>query len=126
MPPRPRRSVLETIASFEGVTLGPWIAWTLDTMLAHISSLAALQSDDGGLLVAELRLARLRSQVAIVRALADHVEYLARPQDTKELGDQVIEEMARLGSRLLEAAAALAASPPPEGAIALSPWLGSA
>jgi hypothetical protein len=97
-------------------------------MRAHIPSLAALESDDGGALVAELRLARLRSQVAIVRALADHVEYLARPQDTKELGDQVIEEMARLGSRLLEAAAALAASPPPEdsGAFAVSRRFGSA
>jgi hypothetical protein len=80
-------------------------------MLAHIPSLRALESDDNDRLVPELRLARLRAQVAIVRALADHVEDLARPGDIDGLGNQVIEEMERLGCRLLEAASALAGSP---------------
>jgi hypothetical protein len=81
-------------------------------MVAYIPSLKALESDDGQL-VAELRLTRLRSQVAVVRALADHVDYLARPADAEGLGNQVVEEMARLGCRLLEAAGAFAASPRP-------------
>jgi hypothetical protein len=83
------------------------------TMPAHIPSLAALESSDDGPLVAELRLARLRSQAAVVRALADHVEHLSRAGDADGIGDQIIEEMARLGCRLLEAAGALAAGVPP-------------
>jgi hypothetical protein len=86
-------------------------------------SLRALESDDNDQLAQELRLARLRAQVAVVRALADHVEYLARPGDTDGLSKQVIEEMARLGCRLLEAAGALVGSPCPEdsGVYALKP-----
>jgi hypothetical protein len=49
-------------------------------MLAHIPSLAALESEDDDRLGAELQLARLRSQVAVVRTIADEVEHLARPR----------------------------------------------
>ena len=84
------------------------------TMPAHIPSLAALESNDDVQLSAELRLARLRSQMAVIRALADHIDHLARPKDTQGLGEQVIEEMARLGCRLLEAAAWLTESPRPQ------------
>ena len=80
-------------------------------MPAHMPSLATLESNDDSQLSAELRLARLRSQVAVVRALADHIDHLARPADTQGLGEQVIEEMARLGCRLLEVAGSLARSP---------------
>jgi hypothetical protein len=82
-------------------------------MLALVPSLAALESDDNGRLEVEFRLARLRSQVAIVRALADYVECLAHSGDADGLS-QVIEEMTRLGCRLLEAAGAQAESQPPE------------
>ena len=81
------------------------------TMPAHIPSLAALESNDDGPLVAELRLARLRSQAAVVRALADHVEHLSRAGEADGIGDQLIEEMARLGCRILEAAGSLARAP---------------
>jgi hypothetical protein len=77
-------------------------------MRSHIPSLAALESNDDGRLVAELRLAGLRSQAAIVRTLADQVERLSREAEGREHAGQLIEEMARLGSRLLEAAAAFA------------------
>jgi hypothetical protein len=70
-------------------------------MLAHIPSLATLESNDDGQLAAELELAQLRAQVAIVRTLADHIEYFARPGDTGSLSEQLIEEMARLARRLL-------------------------
>jgi hypothetical protein len=80
-------------------------------MLSHIPSLAALESNDDGRLVAELRLVGLRSQAAIVRTLADQVERLSRDAEGHEHAGQLIEEMARLGSRLLEAAAALAEAP---------------
>jgi hypothetical protein len=76
-------------------------------MLTYIPSLAALQSNDDGRLTAELRLARLRSQVAIIRSLADQVEHLARPENTDGLSEQLVEEMARLGCMLLETAGAL-------------------
>jgi hypothetical protein len=79
-------------------------------MLGHIPSIIALEADDDGRLVAELRLARLRSHAAVVRTLADQVEYLSRSGDADGIGDQLIEEMAQLGCRLLETAAALARS----------------
>jgi hypothetical protein len=82
---------------------GSAIASSWRTMLAPISSLSALESDNEDRLPAELRLARLRSQLAVIRTLADHIEHLARPQDADGLGHQIVEEMARLGCRLLEA-----------------------
>lgn len=79
----------------------PWSHHCLShrTVLGHIPSLAALEADDDGRLVAELRLARLQSHAAVVRTLADQVEYLSRASDADGIGDQLIEEMARLGCR---------------------------
>jgi hypothetical protein len=79
-------------------------------MLAHIPSLATLESNDDGQLAAELELAQLRAQVAIVRTLADHIEYFARPGDTGSLSEQLIEEMARLAHRLFEATTSMTRS----------------
>lgn len=62
----------------------------------------------------QARLVRVRSQVAIIRTLADHIETLSRVADADAVAEQVIEELARLGCRLLETAAALAGPPPPE------------
>ena len=70
-----------------------------------LPSLATLESSDDGQLTAELRLARLRAQAALVRTLTDHIEHLVRPREADGLSWQIIEEMARLGCRLLEAAA---------------------
>jgi hypothetical protein len=61
------------------------------------------------------RSVNLRSQVAVVRALADQVEQLSLAADADGLGTQMVEEMARLGCRLLETAAALAETAPGEG-----------
>jgi hypothetical protein len=69
------------------------------------------ESDDDTLLASELRLAHLRSQVAVVRTIADQVEQLARARDAESLRTQLVEEMARLGCRLLEAAAAFTEVP---------------
>ena len=66
-------------------------------MSAHLPSLDALESHDDDRLRAELRLARLRSQVAVVRTIADEVEVLARAHDTDGLRAELIEEMSRLG-----------------------------
>lgn len=63
---------------------------------------------------AELRLARLRAQVAIVRAIADHIDHFARPGEADALSSQLVEEMARLGCRLLEAAASVTRAPASE------------
>jgi hypothetical protein len=52
--------------------------------------------------------------VAVVRSLADQVEQLSRTADVGGLGSQMVEEMARLGCRLLDAASALADASPVE------------
>jgi hypothetical protein len=49
--------------------------------------------------------------VAVIRTLADRAEHLARLGEADELSEQLIEEIARLGCRLLEAAASLTKSP---------------
>lgn len=82
-----------------------------------------LESNDDRQLAAELRLAQLRTQVAVVRALADQIELLARPHHVdatrdcdpeRGLGEQLGEEMAQLGCRLFEVAAGLTKSPASE------------
>jgi hypothetical protein len=97
-------------------------------MLAHIPSLATLESNDDSQLAAELELARLRAQVAIVRTLADHIEYFARPGDTCGLSEQLIEEMARLARRLFDATTSIttAARAEDSGIFARSSSSGSA
>jgi hypothetical protein len=70
--------------------------------------------DSGRPLVAEPRLVDLRSRAAIVRTLVDQVEQLTRAADVEGIGAQMVEEMARLGCRLLDAAAALAKVSPVE------------
>ena len=90
-------------------------------MPTYIPSLAALESDDDAQLVAEIRLARLRSQVAIVRSLADHVEHLARPLGAEGLSQQLLEEMERTGHLLLQTVRSVCSSPPvPESGVFVS------
>ncbi|MGA3120728.1 MAG: hypothetical protein ABSF69_08170 [Polyangiaceae bacterium] len=80
-------------------------------MSVRIAFPTALDCDDDRLLPADTRFVRLRSQAAVVRALADHVEHLSRVADADAVGQQLVEEMARLGCRLLEASAALIEAP---------------
>jgi hypothetical protein len=77
------------------------------SMPANLPSLAALQSTNDGRLDAELRLVRLRTQVAVVRTLADRIEELSRAVDAAGPGDQLFEEMVRLGHHLVDVAEAL-------------------
>jgi hypothetical protein len=82
------------------------------TMLApNVPAVTTLESNDDDQLAAERRLGRLRTEVAIVRTLADQIELLVSPRYAKRLSEQLVEEMARLGCRLVEAAAELTASP---------------
>jgi hypothetical protein len=62
----------------------------------------------------ELRLARLREQVAVVRTIADQIDHFAEPGNADGFSEQVLEEMTRLGCRLLETAAAMTRAPRPE------------
>jgi hypothetical protein len=71
-------------------------------MLAR-TRFSALEPIDDATSSAELRLFRLREQVAVVRAIADHVDEIARPGDVDDLGEQLIEE----ATRLLETASAM-------------------
>jgi hypothetical protein len=84
------------------------------TIARTLPSVSTLESDDEIQLTAELWLARLRTQLAVVRALADQIEVAASPRHVNGFGEQLIEEMARLGCRLFEAAAELTRTPAPE------------
>jgi len=55
--------------------------------------------------------------VAVVRALADQVEQLSRAADADGLGTQFVEELTRLGRRLLDAAALTEVSPVEESGV---------
>ena|GEM_PF-3192909 len=56
----------------------------------------------------ELRVLAVREQTALVRALADELEHLAPWGTTGGLRQQLVEELARLGCRIIETAATLA------------------
>ena len=55
-------------------------------------------------------IASVRNQVALVRALTDEVEHLIPCSAPGVASGRLIEELARLGCRILEAAAAMAGS----------------
>jgi hypothetical protein len=95
-------------------------------MRAHIPSVETLESNDDDRLREDLQLARLRSQVAVVRTIADQVEHLAHARAAEGVRAQLAEEMARLGCHLLEAAASLADPTPSDdsGVFARPPSIG--
>jgi hypothetical protein len=76
-----------------------------------LPSVVALEANDDDKLAAELRLLRLRTQAAIVRTLAHHIERFARPEDAEALHEQLAEEMTRLGRGPVEGATADETSP---------------
>jgi hypothetical protein len=76
-----------------------------------LPSITALESNHDDQLTMELRLGRLRTQVAVVRTLADQIELLVSRYHVEGLSEQLIEEMARLGCGLFEAAADFTKSP---------------
>jgi hypothetical protein len=71
----------------------------------NLPTVTTLESDDDDQLAAELRLARLRTEVAVVRTLADQVEVFVSSRHAARLSEQLTEEMAKLGCLLFEAAA---------------------
>jgi hypothetical protein len=97
-------------------------------MSAHIPSVDALQSNDDSWLAAELQLAHLRSQVAVILALADRLGQFARLRGTAGLGEQLAEERERLEWRSLHAMGSPGGSRRAEysGVFARRPSLGSA
>ena len=75
--------------------------------MVHIPSVEALESGDKDRLAAELRLARLQSQLADMQRLVEIVQRLTRAGDEDGLAEQLIERMTCLGCQLLEGAASL-------------------
>lgn len=55
----------------------------------------------------------VRKQTAVVMALADELEHLAPWRPTSTLRQQLVEELARLGCRILETAATLSRTTEP-------------
>jgi hypothetical protein len=70
----------------------------------HVPSLRAQTYDDERLRE-DLALFAVRQQVAIVRAFADELKRLTSREGTRGLCEQFVEELARLGCRILETAA---------------------
>lgn len=77
----------------------------------RLPSLQALIDPDDDRLLADLRLMAARRQIATFRSIADELERCldGRSEDprAKVVGAQLVEEMARLGCRAMEAAAAV-------------------
>jgi len=74
-------------------------------MKTHLPSLRALQTPDDEPLREELSLLVVREQVAVVRAFTDEVERLTFGGRMCGTYEQLVEELARLGCRILETAA---------------------
>jgi hypothetical protein len=77
-------------------------------MLTVLATLAIREPQGDARLAADARLKHVRTQVAAVRAVVDHAEQVAQAAAVDALTEQLVEEMARLGCRLLEAAVSLA------------------
>lgn len=82
-------------------------------MTVHLPSIQALTSGDDRLLHEELGGLAVRRQTAVVRALLDQVECLSPWSAIEGLRAQLVEELARLGCMLLEAAASLSSTTEP-------------
>jgi hypothetical protein len=76
-------------------------------MIEHVPSLATLETNDDRQLMDELRLSRLRSKLAAIRALVDLIDDFIRQESTDGFGEQVVEETVRLGCELFETAASM-------------------
>lgn len=76
-------------------------------MKPHLPSIQALGADDDRLLREELRCLAAREQASVVRALAERIECLAPWGAGGPLRALLVEELARLGCRALEAAASM-------------------
>ncbi len=82
------------------------IPWA-NEMRVILPSLCALHTRDGERLRDALDLLVVRQQVAVVRAFADELERMAARGSSETLRPQLVEELARLGCRILEAAATM-------------------
>lgn len=81
-------------------------------MKVHLPSIEALTAGDDRLLHQELGSLGVRRQTAVVRALLDQVE--CSPWSARDgLRAQLVEELARLGCIILEAAASLSSTTEP-------------
>ncbi len=74
---------------------------------AYLPSVQALDAPDDALLREELRCLAARQQAAVVRALADQLALVSPGQASGNLREQLAEQLARLGCRILEAAATI-------------------
>jgi len=82
------------------------------TVQQQLPSFRALQASDERLLAEELRVLATKQQIAVVRTLGDELERrLARGGAALAVQGQLVEELARLGCRSLETAAAMAEKP---------------
>jgi hypothetical protein len=94
----------------------------------HLPSIEALTGNDDERLIAELRLSDVCERAAVLRELLEEVERLVRSAGTAtsseghSRGAVVVEELARLGCKMVELAGALARERSPASAIEMRPW----
>jgi hypothetical protein len=84
----------------------------------YLPSIEALTDDDDDRLIAELKVHEVREQVAVARSLLDAVEALsANEQTSVGVQDDAVEELARLGCKIVELAGAISRSRGPVSAV---------
>lgn len=74
---------------------------------AYLPSVRALKAPDDELLREELRCLAARQQASVVRALVDQLDRVSPGNAAEHVRERLAEELARLGYRILEAAASL-------------------
>lgn len=95
----------------------------------HLPSIEALTGNDDERLIAELRLSDVREHAAELRELLDEVECLVRTSEDEQLSLDgqaraalVVEELARLGCKIVELAGALTRASSPASVVETRPF----
>jgi hypothetical protein len=92
----------------------------------HLPSVEALIDKDDELLIAELKVREVREHVAIARSLLEQVDRLVplsgpeRSSDNEQ-AELAVEELARLGCKIVELASALSRTTGPVSAVTQIP-----
>lgn len=92
----------------------------------HLPSIQALMDSDDDLLDAELKVRELREQLAIARSLLDAVDGLVPVSEPEQpsVGEQAelaVEELARLGCKIVELASHLSRAAAPVSTVSVVP-----
>lgn len=95
----------------------------------HLPTIEALTGNDDERLIAELKLSDVRERAAVLRELLEEVEGLVRTSEGEQVSLDgqpraafVVEELARLGCKIVELAGSLTRGNAPTSVIEMRPW----